>query len=49
MPRLTEPQKGAGGAMWLELTWEGANDENDRPQPAQPAATDTTTEIQESR
>ncbi|WJJ10799.1 hypothetical protein P9990_19800 [Prescottella equi] len=41
MPRLDEPQKGAGGAMWLELTWEGANGENDRSQPEQPAATNT--------
>ncbi|MBM4489698.1 hypothetical protein GS471_17010 [Rhodococcus hoagii] len=49
MPRLDEPQKGAGGAMWLELTWEGAIDENEPPRGAQPAATHTPIEIQESR
>lgn len=43
MPRLDEPHKGTGGAMWLEVTWESANTENDRPQPAEPAETDTTT------
>ncbi len=44
MPRLGEPQKGAGGAMWLELTWEVPEAADERPRPVQPAATDTTTE-----
>ena len=40
MPRLEEPQKGAGGAMWLEVTWEGMEVMNVRTRAAQDAGTD---------
>ncbi|WP_205915207.1 hypothetical protein [Prescottella equi] len=45
MPRLDEPQKGAGAAMWLEVTWEVPEAADERQHPAQPVVTDTTTEI----
>ena len=41
MPRLDKTQKGAGGAMWLELTWEDRQAPNEPPRDAQPVATDT--------
>lgn len=39
MPLIDEPQKGAGGAMWLEVTWEDQNGANERPRAAQAAGT----------
>ncbi|NKS41713.1 hypothetical protein GS496_14235 [Rhodococcus hoagii] len=49
MPRLDEPHKGTGGAMWLEVTWEVPEAADERQRPAQPAPAATALDTKDHR